>query len=720
MITDFVEFISCFDVKTKRGDQYQCTCPAHDDKKASLSIMYDRKDNKALLYCHAGCNYEAVLSSIGMTKSDPFFDKTSWDIPEKEKWIQYIEKSTGHTVDQYYHHIDLSGKYVCTKIRLIPKDFRYGIVDDDNRIHLGLNGKHRKDLCAFYCKDYKRFKKSIQEGKPVFYVEGEKDVNTLYRYGMDAVTCGSATDWCADVAEVFAGASKVVIFADNDESGKKSAYKIMGDIKARLDISTEVIIPAPDVNKGDVSDLAEIHGKKGVMQLYNRSCEGMGYFHTINEKTGKCTGIYDYAIFQYLKSTRSIFILGKVPYIYDKGVYRQDITGARLKTMIRKLMLPVFIKSNTIKRVYDLFLSSIDLEIRHDQVNQYPDEWINFQNGFYDPVNKRMIKHHPKYMSVNQVPHVYDPSADFKNKDIIDTWLDAVVPDPDNREMLLQYSGYCLTKDIRQQVMLFIKGKAGSGKSTIKNVINAAVGNENIANVSIHKLSKDKFAAYGLINKLLNSCGDLSTADLQDPAEIKKLTGEFTIRVEAKGKDAIDIKTHAKMLFLCNQFPFINNEESEGFYRRLLILPVDLQPDAIDIDIFNKLLKGINYFIHLSILALERMYEKGRITISDISKQEVKRVWIESDSVKEFIEKLCILDPDEKWERVSMYEYYDTFCTYRHMQSKGKKAFYKSVRAKGIFDFKTSGLWYFRGITANPDLGKNLPEYKRTFDYMWD
>ena len=42
-----------FDVSNKSGNKAQCKCPAHNDKKASLTIT---KGNKCtLFYCHAGC-----------------------------------------------------------------------------------------------------------------------------------------------------------------------------------------------------------------------------------------------------------------------------------------------------------------------------------------------------------------------------------------------------------------------------------------------------------------------------------------------------------------------------------------------------------------------------------------------------------------------------------------------------------------------------------------
>ena len=40
--------------KRTSGNSYQCKCPVHKDKKASLTIS--EKNNTLLLCCHAGCD----------------------------------------------------------------------------------------------------------------------------------------------------------------------------------------------------------------------------------------------------------------------------------------------------------------------------------------------------------------------------------------------------------------------------------------------------------------------------------------------------------------------------------------------------------------------------------------------------------------------------------------------------------------------------------------
>ena len=46
------------------GSGHTARCPAHDDKTNSLSIKSD--SGKILLFCHAGCSFEAITTALGI------------------------------------------------------------------------------------------------------------------------------------------------------------------------------------------------------------------------------------------------------------------------------------------------------------------------------------------------------------------------------------------------------------------------------------------------------------------------------------------------------------------------------------------------------------------------------------------------------------------------------------------------------------------------------
>lgn len=429
-------------------------------------------------------------------------------------------------------------------------------------------------------------------------------------------------------------------------------------------------------------------------------------FHLKDDK-GRVKGVFDWAIFQYITGKYHLFILGGVPYIYDGGVYVPDENGSRLKTLIRACCYPEFIKSTTIKRVYDLFIGAAELQATYDDLNQYPAAWINFQNGFFDPVTGQIIPHDPKYKAVNQIPHAYDP-ADQLDGAAVEEWLSFIVPDQDDREMLLEFAGYSMTRDVRQQKFMILNGEGGTGKSTVIRMIEAVIGSNNLSSISLSELTQ-RFSAYGLLGRLLNSCADLELTALEDTSTIKKALGEDTLRGEAKGKDAFPFKSYAKLIFSCNELPIVKAEKTNGFYRRLLILTMNRVPATVKTDLFDQLRDEIDYFIRLSVEALARMYARGTILASDHSAQAVERLRMDSDTVAAFInEELYI---GGRANRAKLFQRYSSYCFEAERQALTKNNFFKSLRAKGYREGKSDGDRYFEGISfEKPALKTALPD----------
>lgn len=422
-------------------------------------------------------------------------------------------------------------------------------------------------------------------------------------------------------------------------------------------------------------------------------------FHMKNE-AGKITGVFDYAILNYLKKTQDLFVLGGTPYIYENGVFRPDQSGAKLKTMIRELIYPLFIRSTTIRRIYDLFISDADLQVTAEELNQYPPEWINFRNGFYDPVTKRRIPHDPKYRATNQLPHDYDPKGQLKGTAVSD-WLMFICDTPEDIEMLTEFSGLCLTRDTRQQKFLILNGEAGSGKSTLIRMIDKMIGVDNISNISLNQLTQ-RFQAFGLMGKLLNSCADLEIDALSDVSTLKKVLGEDSLTAEAKGKDAVSFKSYAKLIFSTNELPIVKNEKTNGFYRRLLILTMNRIPENKEPDFFDRLSADIDDFIRISVKALERMYESGRIVESPGSVEAVKRLRCDSDTVEAFLSARIerVPDsPDSRIKKLDLYRDYEAYCQDMERQALTKQNFYRSMRTKGVGELKDkTGAERFRGV----------------------
>ena len=699
----YEEILSNLTVKYRGHSAAQCICPAHHDSVASLTVSH--REGKTLLHCHAGCSTEDVLAAVGLTLKDLFDSHNNFKSikDNTEKWKFYIEKREGKKIEAIYHYHNLAGNYMYTKVRLVGKVMRYGILKN-SRFSYGLDGKKRSQLKAIYG-DLQQISNAISNQKTIFYCEGEKDVDTLSKHGYHAITAGGVNDWQREFSVLFQNAN-VCVLADNDSKGISLANLVCSDL---LNTAKEVkmLIPTPELNKGDITDYFKNHNAQEFDELIQNApvirnntllanSLDLSCFHTYDDK-GNIKDIYDYKIVEYLKQHHHFFILKKEIYLYQNGVYTSENTSAILQTEIQKLIYTKYVKSNSVKRVFDLLFMDASLYKNFDDLNAHPARWINFKNGFWDPVENKMINHDPKYYSVNQIPHSFHPETKPVGE-LLEEWFDFIFLHADDREMFLQYAGLCLTTDTSMQKLLIIVGGAGSGKSSLINLLCKVVGSKNIANVSLSQLS-ERFKPYRLRGNLLNACSDLDAGPLENTGILKQLTGEDRIEGEQKHKDSVPFNNYAKLVFSTNELPTIKSEHTNGIYRRLLLLGMNRIPENSLPDFQNKIEGEIDYFIHIIVAALERMYSNKCILESENSKTLINDWKLDNDSVEYWLISKTTKDELSKIDRTEVYDSYYDFCVENGISSLSRVNFYKALRTKGFGERKSNGNNYIIGLS---------------------
>src|ERR1700694_1970852 len=93
---------------TRARGGWMARCPAHDDRRASLSIAVGH-DGRVLLHCHARCTPDAICAAAGLEVRDL--------VP---KTVQRLER----TIVATYDYQDEHGALLFQVVRFDPKDFR--------------------------------------------------------------------------------------------------------------------------------------------------------------------------------------------------------------------------------------------------------------------------------------------------------------------------------------------------------------------------------------------------------------------------------------------------------------------------------------------------------------------------------------------------------------------------------------------------------------------
>lgn len=202
--------------KTPNG--YSAQCPSHEDRKNSLDIA-QAKDGKILLNCKAGCKTSDICKELGVQLKDLF--------PLKEN----IKK----VAIARYNYTDEQGNLLFYKIRYNTKDFELRSPDGGYSIK-GI----RRVIYGL---------PSVINADTVFVLEGEKDCETLKKYGYTA-TCnfdGASGDrkkakWLEEY-NIFFKDKIVFVIPDNDPAGRAHAKSVYNGIKPVAQSAKLVVLP---------------------------------------------------------------------------------------------------------------------------------------------------------------------------------------------------------------------------------------------------------------------------------------------------------------------------------------------------------------------------------------------------------------------------------------------------------------------------------------------
>jgi hypothetical protein len=231
------------DVK-RSGNGWIAKCPAHDDRKPSLSIS-ECANGRALLKCHAGCSVDAVVAALGLTMADLFVEKSESQ-PRKKRhntfdWAKCIatltqedririanERVLSPTFVEWLYQQELIGSY--------NGKVAFAVTEDGQAV-----GAHYK-----FARGWRYVPKGIKTrpfvigelapGDPVHVFESQWDGFTFMdksgEYTGIVITRGSGNGALA--ADLIPAGSTTYLWTQNDAPGEKWQTDICANTKAAV------------------------------------------------------------------------------------------------------------------------------------------------------------------------------------------------------------------------------------------------------------------------------------------------------------------------------------------------------------------------------------------------------------------------------------------------------------------------------------------------------
>lgn len=323
-IQDFLRLLSRVSGPNGSGE-WMARCPCHDDKTASLSVGVKRQDgrDRIVFDCHAGCDGKDILKALGIetrqlwdpekpagngqkkpaaktepkqapgiTHTEELPDGTKvhtvekkeqepgikWDLSSPKKVYSYRDADGAEVFQVCRFEQEHNGKRIKTfrQRRYAPEDPKANAS--------GYVWSVPEPVRASTLYRLPELLAAVREGRTVYLVEGEKDVETLARLGIPA-TCnpGGAGKWTDGYTERLRGAD-VVILPDNDpgdgqdpdkgHTGQKHAWNVAMALdgtakRVRVVDLTQCCRDLPD--KGDITDMVALMGDQAAMDALGRA-----------------------------------------------------------------------------------------------------------------------------------------------------------------------------------------------------------------------------------------------------------------------------------------------------------------------------------------------------------------------------------------------------------------------------------------------------------------
>jgi putative DNA primase/helicase len=345
-------------------------------------------------------------------------------------------------------------------------------------------------------------------------------------------------------------------------------------------------------------------------------------------------------------------------YVYKDGVYVPN--GEKTVKKAAKKRLGNDFKTHYINEALEAI--RIDNYVPYHKFEN-PHDCIAVENGLLNIKKEELKPFNPEYIHLTKIPVKYDPDADCPK---IKEFIGQIVHEQDIK-LIQEMFGYCLLKEYPLAKAFMLLGSGANGKSTLLNLLEQFLGEDNVANPSLQNLLDNRFAAVDLFGSLANIHADLSNKKLENTGTFKMLTGSDAIRGERKHKDAFKFHNHAKLIYSANELPR-TDDRTEAFFRRWVIIefPHQFLEDDPDTDphILDKITtpEEMSGLLNWAVEGLQRVLQQGHFSMTE-SRKEIQQKWLmQTASLRAFVDIHCEFIRGCYISKESFYDAYREFC----------------------------------------------------------
>lgn len=298
-----------------------------------------------------------------------------------------------------------------------------------------------------------------------------------------------------------------------------------------------------------------------------------------------------------------------------------------------------------------------------------PLEFLVFGNGMVDMRSPTvLLPHDNNLFTLNALPVVYDPDAGDPTEFL--RFIDTVIPE-DARATVKQMLADFLSPEVstdRTWIPCFIGG-AGTGKTTLMNLVVELVGQRNICFPDVSDMGTT-FGLQGWIGKRLAIFNEIDTTGCQSIAKIgslfKRISSNEPVDVHRKNLVNVALALNLRMVLFGNEMPKIRDTQRAMARRyRAIDMPFSFEDGTAKVPKDEKVGERLNAELPAIFKHLMQLRRQG---LKEWRQPDSGRVWLEQTKapIVQFVEECCDLGADfhedkddlfKEWEKFQMDNY---------------------------------------------------------------
>ena len=318
--------------------------------------------------------------------------------------------------------------------------------------------------------------------------------------------------------------------------------------------------------------------------------------------------------------------------------------------------------------------------------------WINMQNGTLEIVGGQVtLRDHVREDFFTYVlPYNYDPGASCPQWD---AFLKQVLPEPEERLLLGEYIGYCLTMNMKLEKMAILYGTGANGKSVCTDVITELLGRANVSHVDLEKLTTDDNHRMQIEGKLANISQE-NGPNVQYSTLKNMVSGE-PVMVKSLYKDVRMTSNYGKLIASYNTLP--KSENTVGFFRRWLLFKfgVTIPDKKRDIHLKDKLCRELPGILNWVLICLRGLILRNGFTDSQACKEALDEYKVSTNSALVYQTERLVICEDGRITAKELYADYLNYCRDENFKNPyGRNNFLQQLYAAGVVKKTTNGVRY--------------------------